>query len=31
MVVMVMVYSSYNDIEIHCHFTAPLSFYESLT
>ena len=26
-----MVYSSYNIIEIHCHFTAPLSFYESLS
>ena len=31
MVVIVMVYSSYNIIEIVCHFTAPLSFYESLT
>ena len=31
MVVMVMVYCSYNIIKIFCHFTAPLSFYESLT
>ena len=31
MVVVVMVYSSYNIIEILCHFTAPLSFNESLT
>ena len=31
MVVIVMVYSNYNDIEIHCHFTAPLPFHESLT
>ena len=30
MVVLVMVYSSYNIIEIHCHFTALLSFYENL-
>ena len=29
--VIVMVYSSYNIIEIFCHFTAPLFFYESLT
>ena len=28
MVVVIMVYSNYNDIEIHCYFTAPLSFYE---
>ena len=31
MVVVVMVYSSYNIIEIHCHFTASLSFLQSLT
>ena len=31
MVVIVMIYSSYNGIEIHCYSTALLSFYENLT